>query len=582
MMCRLHAPIFILFLFLANVASQADETITRGNNLSVDVAGDGRVAMDLAGDIWAVPPGGGDATNITKDLGSAQRPRWSPDGSRLAYTAIAQQEHGIWIHDTASEQAQHISLDSNFDLHPTWHPDGQRLTYASDRSGTGFDLWEYDLPSGLHWRLSSRPGDETEPAWSANGKHLVYIHSVNGQWSLVLRRLGEPEEVLVSGSERLAGPSWRPDGSIITFWREGDEGTTLDMVILSRPRLVRRYMGGEDFVRSPISWLDQHRMFYSAGGVIRQRLFNSWSSRTVPFRATIETTPKVVVEKVRRILPRIDEPKGRLVIHAARLFDGIGGSYQRDRDIVIDRGRIVSVEAHEERPGTIVIDMGDLTVLPGYVDAQARLPDDADERVGPLLLTAGVTTIVSDHPEAEHLNAIWSGKDLPGPRLLPAADWPVADYSGLADNMTPQLEELLQSRPARLMGFSEPVARRFSEPPTFDAGITAVVLGSSPNGMPAGIALHAELRALVAARLKPKQALRAAGVNAAAALSVDPTLGRVATGAVADLVFVDGDPLTNIETALNVVAVVRNGRFFSVAGLIDRAQAHETVEKIDD
>jgi imidazolonepropionase-like amidohydrolase len=96
--------------------------------------------------------------------------------------------------------------------------------------------------------------------------------------------------------------------------------------------------------------------------------------------------------------------------------------------------------------------------------------------------------------------------------------------------------------------------------------------------MPAGIALHAELRALVAAQLKPEQALRAAGVNAAAELGVDPTLGRLATGAVADLVFVDGDPLTDINAALNVVAVVRNGRFFSVAGLIDRAAAPETVE----
>ena len=582
MMCRLLTAFVFLFLLLASIASQADETITRGNNLSPDVAGDGRLAMDLAGEIWVVPPGGGAATNIIAEPGSAQRPRWSPDGSRIAFTAVTQEKHGIWIHDTGSEQAQHISQGSNFDLHPAWHPDGQRLTYASDRSGTGFDLWEYDLPSGLHWRLSSRPGDETEPDWSANGRHLVYIHSIDGQWSLVLRRLGEPEEILVSGSERLAGPSWRPDGSLITFWREGDDETTLDMVILSQPRLVRRYMGGEDYVRSPVSWLDEHRMFYSAGGVIRQRLFNSWSSRTVPFRATIQTTPDVVVEQVRRTLPRIDEPDGRLVIHAARLFDGIGGRYLRDRDIVIDRGRIVSVEAHEDRPGTIVIDMGDLAVLPGYVDAQARLPDEVDTSTGPLLLSAGVTTIVADHPEAEHLNTIWSGKVMPGPRLLPATDWQVADYSSLADSMTPQLEALLQSRPARLMKFEEPVARRFSEPRTFDAGMTAVVLGSSPNGMPAGIALHAELRALVAARLKPEQALRAAGVNAAAALGADPALGRIATGAVADLVFVDGDPLEDINSALNVVAVVRNGRFFSVAGLIDRSQIDETVEKIDD
>jgi imidazolonepropionase-like amidohydrolase len=59
---------------------------------------------------------------------------------------------------------------------------------------------------------------------------------------------------------------------------------------------------------------------------------------------------------------------------------------------------------------------------------------------------------------------------------------------------------------------------------------------------------------------------------------VDPTLGRIATGAVADLVFVDGDPLSDIDEALNVVAVLRNGRFFSVAGLIDRVKAAEIVE----
>jgi Tol biopolymer transport system component len=578
MMIQRLASLSILSLCLLSVTSQGDDTITRGNNLSVDVAADGRLIIDLAGDIWAIPAAGGDATRITNGLGSARRPRWSPDGLRVVYTVNAMQEQGLWVHDTTNQETLSISENSHFDLDPTWHPDGQRVTYASDRTGKGFDLWEVDLPTGLHWRLSSRPGDEMEPAWSADGKHLVYIHKTQDQWSLVLRRLGKREDILVSGTDRLAAPTWRPDGSLITFWRDGDDGTALDMVILSQPRLVRRYMDGEDYVTSPVSWLDKHRMFYSAGGVIRQRLFNAWSSRTVPFRATIDTAPAAVTERRRRTLPRGGEPQGILVIHAAKLFDGIGGGYQRDRDIVIEGGRIKSVEAHADRPGLIVIDMGDLTVLPGYIDAQALLPLTADETTGPLLLAAGVTTIVADHPEAEHLNTVWSGKEYPGPRILPAADWSVSGYSGLADSMTPGVQSLLQSRPARLIGFSDMIARRFSEPPSFDAGKTTVVLGSRPNGMPAGIALHAELRALVAAQLKPEQALRAAGVNAAAELGVDPTLGRLATGAVADLVFVDGDPLTDINAALNVVAVVRNGRFFSVAGLIDRAAAPETVE----
>ncbi len=568
----------VLLLGLASIASQADETITRGNNLSVDVTGDGRLAMDLAGDIWAVPHTGGDATRVTNAPGSAQRPRWSPDGSRLAYTALSDHRQGTWVYDTRDEQSRLVSKAPHVDLYPTWHPGGQRLTFSSDQGGDGFDLWEVDLPTGLRWRLSDRPGDELEPAWSADGRDLVYVHRTDDQWSLVLRRLGEPEEILVTSHARLAGPSWRPDGSLITVWRESDVGTSLVMVILSRPRLVRRYMDGEDYVTSPVSWLDKHRMFYSANGVIRQRLFNSWSSRTVPFRATIETAPDRVVERHRRTLPRVGEPTGKLVIHASRMFDGIGGVYLRDQDIHIEGGRISAVQPHTDHGDSIVIDMGDLAVLPGYVDVQARLPADTDETTGPLLLAAGVTTIVAEHPDAEHLNAVWSGKDLPGPRVLPAADWPVGDYSGLADSLTPGLEPLLASRPARLVGFTAPVARRFGEPPTIDTGQTSLVLGSRPNGMPAGIALHAELRALVGAGLRPEQALRAAGVNAAAELGVDPALGRIATGAVADLVFVDGDPLAGIDTALNVVAVVRNGRFFSVAGLIDRALAAKTVE----
>ena len=395
---------------------------------------------------------------------------------------------------------------------------------------------------------------------------------------MCIRDSGQAEEVLVTGDERIAGPSWRPDGTLVMFWRETADGWSLDMVILSQPRLVRQYDNGEAFATTPVSWLDKHRMFYAAGGRIRQRLFNSWSSMTVPFRAAVEAQPVTTVERVRRTLPRIDEPRGTMVIHAARLFDGLVATYRRDVDIVIDGGRIRSVEPHRDRPGDIVIDMGDLVVMPGIVDVYARLPVDADEASGPLLLTAGLTTFVAEHAQAEHLNTVWSGKDVPGPRLLPVADWPVGRFSGLADKTTPGLDVLLQSRAARLIGVDADVARRFSETPTIDHGPTEVVLGSHRSGLPAGVGAQAELLALTAAGLKPEQALRAAGVNAAAALGVDPNLGRVATGAAADLVFVEGDPLDSVEGGLDVVAVVRNGRFFSVAGLIDRAADARTVE----
>lgn len=568
----------IMLLVMAAASATAEETLTRGRNLAVDVAADGRLVMNLAGGLWLLPAAGGDATRAAGDFGVVGRLRWSPDGSRVAFEATVDGRQGLWLYDLARDSTSQLSPADDLDLHPAWHPDGERLVYASDRRGTGLDLWETDLPTGLHWRLSNRPGDETDPAWSADGRHLTYVHHDGERWHLVLRGHGQPEEVLVSSERRIAGPSWRPDGSLVMYWQDSDDGTLLNMVILSEPRLVRTYAAGEGYMTGPVAWLDRQRFYYSADGIIRQRRFNAWSARSVPFRARIETQPDAPVVPVRRRLPGVAEPPGSLVVHAARLIDGLGGGYQRDRDIIIEGGQIVAVEAHAERPGSIVIDMGDLAVLPGFVDARARLPDGADENVGPLLLAAGITTVIAEHAEAGHLDTIWSGKALPGPRLLPAADWPAGPTSGLADSQTPGLDELLASRQARLIGHTEALARRFAQPPTLTTNVTDIVAGSHRNGLPAGIGLHAELRALVAAGLTPEQALRAAGVNAAAALGVDPALGRVAMGAAADLVFVDGDPLGDIRDALRVVAVLRNGRFFSVAGLIERTAPPGNVE----
>ena len=115
---RVNLAIF-LSLILASATGQSSESLTRGNNLSIDVADDGRVIMDLAGDLWVVPQGGGDAARLTMGLSSAQRPRWSPDGLHVAYTAVADQKQGIWVHDTTDGEARYVSQGSRFDLHPT-------------------------------------------------------------------------------------------------------------------------------------------------------------------------------------------------------------------------------------------------------------------------------------------------------------------------------------------------------------------------------------------------------------------------------------------------------------------------------
>lgn len=533
--------ILIAGLLLSNNVC-AQTTVTRGSDIAVDVASDGRFAIDLLGDLWIVPGNGGEALQLTEDLKSVQRPRWSPSGDQLVYQAIIDGRRGLWMYQFGNGETKSISAAASFDLQPAWHPDGERVIYSSDADGSGFDLWEVDIPTGVRWRTTAHAGDESEAAWSSNGRDLVYIHKHGDTWSLVLRRHSQPEEILLSSSDRLAAPSWRPDGSLITFFRSGANGVSIDMLILSAPRLIRTLVRNEQFVIAPVSWLDRQRMVYSANGQIRRRQFEGWRSSTVHFRATSQ--PKVETRELRErpVLSWTDEPTGQLVIHAASLFDGVGAGYQHDKDIVIDGGRIVGIEAHREHGAPIVIDMGDLTILPGFVDSDARLPGQLRASHGPDLLTMGVTTIVASHVDADRLNLLWSGKEVPGPRFLAAEQWPLGTVS------RPELD------------------------------VTAAVVTSRTTGLPSGEALATEFRAMEIAGLNPEQTLRAMGVNAAAEILADPYLGRLTAGSVADLVFVDGDPLANISDALNVVAVVRNGRFYSVSGLIDRAKSAETVD----
>jgi len=602
---RFHLAVLSL-LFAAGAEAQV--VVTKGTNFSVDIAGDGRLAIDLLGKVWVIPPKGGAAEPITDGQLVARRARWSPDSRAIVYQARDGGQEQLWLYRQNDDSNVNISDGQFYDHQPSWHPDGERIVYASDRRDTGFDLWETDIATGLTWRISDLAGDETEPIWSADGRDLVYIHRHELQWSLMLRRHGQPDEVLETSATRLSSPSWRPDGSLITFMRHRHDGLSIDMAILSNPLLLRPLITGEDFFIAPVAWDDRKQLLYPSNGLIRTRLFNSWTSTHIPFRATVYADKPPQRAPVRhRDLVATDAPGGQLVIRAARLFDGIGGGYKDGLDIVIEGSRIRAVEERRDRPGAIVVNMDDLTALPGFIDRHASLPSDVDETLGPVLLSFGVTTIVATSDQAVALNERWSGKEMPGPRVL-GADWrldlgsmstvmlsadslptsprgiryedarlgdvdePVAILSGLADARTRSLPELLSSRQARLLRGYPTAIRRFSESPLLPERSSSIVLGSKANGLPPGIALHAEFRALSEAGLNQENVLHTAGINAAKALGLGLQAGRIAPGASADLVLVDGDPLANIGDTLKIVGVVRNGRFFSVIGLIERTE----------
>jgi imidazolonepropionase-like amidohydrolase len=131
-----------------------------------------------------------------------------------------------------------------------------------------------------------------------------------------------------------------------------------------------------------------------------------------------------------------------LVVRAARMVDLVRGTLASPAVVVVDSGRIVSVGAATAPAGATTIDLGDVTLLPGLIDAHTHLTSDIDKgwelraaqatpgdralrgaRNAALTLRAGFTTVRdlggSDFADIALMRAIDQGW-VPGPRMIPA------------------------------------------------------------------------------------------------------------------------------------------------------------------
>ena len=66
--------------------------------------------------------------------------------------------------------------------------------------------------------------------------------------------------------------------------------------------------------------------------------------------------------------------EGLIALKAARLFDATSERLREDAVVLVRDGRIVGVGASTDIPaGTQIIDLGDATLLPGFIDAHSHL-----------------------------------------------------------------------------------------------------------------------------------------------------------------------------------------------------------------
>jgi dipeptidyl aminopeptidase/acylaminoacyl peptidase len=96
----------------------------------------GQLAYIKAGQIWTAPLDGGKSERIFFDRGKDVDPRWSPDGSRLAFVSDRGDHAFVGIFTSKNAPLIYLAPSTGRDASPRWSLDGTRLAFVR-RGGDG-------------------------------------------------------------------------------------------------------------------------------------------------------------------------------------------------------------------------------------------------------------------------------------------------------------------------------------------------------------------------------------------------------------------------------------------------------------
>ncbi|MDA2934458.1 hypothetical protein MYX82_08950 [Acidobacteria bacterium AH-259-D05] len=83
----------------------------------------------------------GQPTPLTEDQRNYNHPRLSPDGNRVAVDILSGTGQDIWIYDVERNTHTRLTFEG-VNVRPVWTPDGTRVTFDSNRSGSVDLYWK--------------------------------------------------------------------------------------------------------------------------------------------------------------------------------------------------------------------------------------------------------------------------------------------------------------------------------------------------------------------------------------------------------------------------------------------------------
>jgi tricorn protease len=175
-MKRVLAAVAVVLLATPTAQAQVDARMFRFPDVS-----ETHITFVYAGDIWVVEKTGGSAERLSSPRGEELFPRFSPDGSRIAFSGNYDGNTDVYVVPAMGGDPKRITHHPSTDRMIDWSPDGSQVMFASGReSGVQRfnQLYLVAADGGLPDKLPVPYGEFG--ALSPDGRRLVYTPKDRG------------------------------------------------------------------------------------------------------------------------------------------------------------------------------------------------------------------------------------------------------------------------------------------------------------------------------------------------------------------------------------------------------------------
>ncbi len=124
------SSVFIIALFCAGIVREAAGQID-ARLLQYPAVSRTQLVFEYAGDLWIAPKDGGVANRLTTPPGDEILPRFSPDGSQIAFSGNYEGNTDVYVIPSKGGMPLRVTHHGSDDRVLGWYPDGRSLLFAS-------------------------------------------------------------------------------------------------------------------------------------------------------------------------------------------------------------------------------------------------------------------------------------------------------------------------------------------------------------------------------------------------------------------------------------------------------------------